>query len=295
MGIYIGITALFIVIGTNVITWAAASRVSLRRAADSPYRGKKLTGDEWKETVGDALVATPAAAWFYWVGVLGIMALVYGLGLATGDLQNLVTEAASAEGTIEDAAESPESQELTEMLEQQRTCRSRLANRPDPTKNLYGFFMHDRSSEWRYGCEVQPDSRLNTLSSARLVEGLEEGAPETIGDSRGWEAGYIHETDRNFLALVKTRGRESDLTALSARLFGPTGTRGVQVESRIRYIILLALAENRADSEQVVGALEYTLEWRQGDNGEQCVAVRELARELLTAIRRRAAAERQSE
>ncbi len=289
MGVYIGIAILFVVIWTNVITWAAASRVSLRRSADSPYRGKKLTGDEWKESVGEALVATPAAAWSYWAGLLAVMGAVYGLGLATDNLQDMVVDFATAD-QVSASVEGASVDDLSESIERNRDCAQRLANRPDPAKNLYDTFGHDRNAEWR-GCEGPAEPGLLGLSSVQLVQGLEKGSAEV---PREWEVGFISDDDRDFLDLIKERRRADDIAALTARLYGPTGRRGTYVESRIRYIILLALAENRAEGGQSDAALEYTLNWRQGDDSAQCVGVREQARELLTSLRRRSV-DRQAE
>jgi hypothetical protein len=288
MGIVIGFVLIMVAWFSCVVTWAVASRVRSRRLSESPFRGSKLTTEEWKESVGEALAATPRAAWLYGFGYISLMLLIFGLGYVTPSLERVVAEAAVAEESADaEPAYDYESEALTLMLE----CSSRRENRPDPSERLFRYFDYENNLELAYQCRRQADPRLLEMSSEQLVKGLDGGIGSL--ERNRWVEGSFNTAETDFLELVKNRDRPDDRNALSRRLYGDAALRhGVMTESRIRYLILLALAENgAASSDKFVDALEYTFEWRRGDVTSQCVSVRERAREMLSAIRRRAEAE----
>lgn len=290
MGIYIGLALILAVAGTNVFTWAVAARVRLRREAQTPYRGGKLGTGEWKESCGEALAATPTAFWLYGTGVLVIMAAIFGLGLVTSELQDRVTEAASAEEAAaveeeqaEEQAAEPREDELSKMLR----CRQALDSLPDPRVDLNAYWdtVNDHV-EWQGGgCGFDRRAPLDALTPEEIVRGLDSLDPIVTDDeyfdsaTRGWEA--------DFLRLVSRRDREDDRAALIRRLYGrgnpdpeyilPQNAR----ETRRRYLILAALDNAEADGQELRQALVHMSQYRFGDNSNSSVVTRLMALDML--------------
>jgi len=287
MGICIGLALILAVAGTNVITWAVAARVRLRREAQTPYRGGKLGTGEWKESCGEALAATPIAFWFYSAGVLVIMTAIFGLGLVTSDLQDLFAEAASAEETAADATESPESARLTEMLERADRCAAARADLLDPRENLGDYWRQIDSDSWDGSdCGTDTEAPLLQLLPEDLVRGLD--TISVVDDDEHFSGGWYRRQEEAFLRLVKTRNRADDRSLLMRRLYGePSTFQGAITEARRRYLILMALNEAGAGGPELIAALEYTVKYRIGDDSGFAVTLREMAREMLVNLRAR--------
>jgi len=287
MGVFIGLALILVVAGTNVITWAAASRARLRREAQTPYRGGRLGTGEWKESCGEALAGTPAAFWFYGAGVLVIMAAIFGFGLITSDLQDMVVAAASADESAEVAgvqaeeqAAEPREDELSKMLR----CRQALDSRPDPRVDLNAYWdavngdVHEID-----GCGLDVRATLMALTSEEIVRGLDSLYPIVTDDeyfasaTRGWES--------EFLGLVSRRDREDDRVALIQRLYGRGNPEAVirqdALETRRRYLILRALDRAGADGPELRQALVHTSQYLVGADSAAPAIVRQTALEML--------------
>lgn len=282
-GIYAGVAVALIVLVLvpATLAYVVGSRVRIRREVEFPYRGSKLTDEQWVESFFEACANTNRRVWLIAAAFSALLFVVIGIGYGVARLEQRVV--AEPEPVQEAAAESETGpDELSLAIE----CAEIRASLPDPREHPRRFWIAVERLMRNLRCASDIRSVLLDLESHHIVVAVDHLRSVLVNvrnrehygnQSRGYET--------QWRLLLADRDRADDRAALAQRLYGnPRTAHNVTRETRVRFLILRVLIRSGADTEEIRAALEHTTNWRLYDHDINVVTVREMAREHLARL-----------
>lgn len=286
MGWYVllAVFSMFAMLCTAIVAHTVGARVRLRRQSESPYRGGKITSQEWTESCLEAFFGTLGGMYRIALTCVGILAYAGVLGFACSSIYDGIQQ-----NRFQDLEAQNRAAEIQEEIERQRQyderCERLRESIPDPNQDLAGYWNRVETMHVSILCPSR--SSVEDISAVHVAAALDyvhinDGVMHTQGSINGQRGFEWH-----WLSLVRRRNSPHDRLELARRLYGiPSKAHLVRHEMRVKFLILraLALSPKIENTSEIRDALEYAASWRQDDTHQHLITIREMARMQLRRL-----------